>query len=273
MRKIIRVIAVTILFTFIVVGCGIKDDTTNDGNTTNNGNTTNDGDVSDNESNSIFNAEVIETGASLLIAPEVESNEYRSSDKISVSLNDAKIVNADGQEIAKEDLNVGDIITVTYNGIILESYPAQITASNIKVVDHNILMEGYLAIIDDLYLEDEGLNSDIKMIALDTTEWIGLTDIEKEIIFSKVKDKYGYEVVEGTFEDLSEEGIIDNENLLFKDGILITLSDMKYDQKKSKITCATKKWRSGLGAVGANEVIASYDGKEWNIKKDGMWIS
>jgi len=279
MRKIIKLIAVTLIFAFIIGGCGIKDDTTDNGNTNGNGNTADNGDESDDEdtsdidSNQVFKAEIIETGDSLLITPDEDSNEFRSSDKISVSINDAKLLNVDGEGITKEDFKVGDIIEVTYNGAILESYPAQISASSIKLVDHNILIEGYLALIDDLYNEDEALNSEIKMIAFDTTEWVDLTGIEKEIIFTKVKEIYGYEVVEGTYEELGKEGIIDTENLLFPEGILISFSDMKYDKEKSRITCATKKWRSGLGAIGSEDVTAKYKDGEWSITKEGMWIS
>jgi hypothetical protein len=272
MRKIMKLVSVTMLFVFLFVGCSIKNDTIDNGNTTKNSDATNNENASEGDSNTIFKAEVIETGNSLLIAPDQESNEYKSSDKISVSLNDAKFMNQDGEEITKEDLKVGDIIEVTYNGVILESYPAQITAANIKVVDHNLVIDGYLAIIDDLYQEDEALNSEIKKIAFDTTEWIELTDIEKEMLFAKVNEMYGYEVIEGTYDELAEEGTIDKENLLFPDGILITLSNMKYDAGKSKLTCATKKWRSGLGAIGAN-VTAQYEGTKWNITKEDMWIS
>lgn len=278
MRKIMKLISVTMLFVFLFIGCGIKNDTTDNGNKANNGNVTDDadtpnnGDTSEDDSNIIFKAEVIETGNSLLITPDQESNEYKSSDKISVSLNDAKLMNQEDKEISKEDIKVGDIIEVTYNGVIMESYPAQITASSIKVVDHNIVIDGYLAIIDDLYQEDEALNSGIKKIAFDTSKWIELTDIEKEMLFAKVKELYGYEVIEGTYDELAEEGIIDKENLLFQDGILITLSNMQYNEEKSELTCDTRKWRSGKGAIGAN-VTAQYDGTNWNITKDGMWIS
>jgi hypothetical protein len=278
MRKIMKLISVTMLLVFLFVGCGIKNDTTDNGNEPNNGNvtdnadTSNNGDTSEDESNIVFKAEVIEIGNSLLIAPDQESNEYKSSDKISVSLNDTKLLNSEDKEITKEEIKVGDIIEVTYNGVIMESYPAQINASSIKVVDHNIVIDGYLAIIDDLYQEDEALNSEIKQIAFDTTDWIELTDIQKEMLFAKVNEMYGYEVIEGTYDELAEEGVIDKENLLFQDGILITLSNMQYNEKKNELTCDTKKWRSGKGAIGAN-VTAQFDGTNWNIKKDGMWIS
>jgi hypothetical protein len=271
MRKIIKLITMTMLFIFVVSGCGITQDATDDGSTTNNGNdTTSEGEQPRDDT---FQAEIIESGSTLLITPDLESNEYRSSDKMSVSLVDTVITDKDGEKIAREDLKAGDIIEITYNGMILESYPAQISASSIKVVDHNLLIDGYLAVMDDLYQEDEALNSEIEMIALDTTEWVDLTDIEKEIIFTKMKETYGMDIIEATYEELAEEGLIDKESLFFPNGIHITISNVKYNANKNKITCSTKKWRSGLGAIGAEDVTAKFDGTEWIITKDGMWIS
>ncbi len=282
MRKIIKLITITMLFLLLFSGCSKNEDNDDSDSKTNNGDSSDIGNNSDldkeTDSNGevpvdyTFEAEVIETGNTLLIAPNAESNEYRSSDKISVSLIDSKILNIEGKEIAKEDLKAGDIIKITYNGMIAESYPAQISASQIEVVDHNILMEGYLALIDDIYQEDNGLNSEIDMIALDTTEWVDLTEIEKEMIFVKMKELYGFEVIEGTFEELAEEVLIYDENLLFPKGIHLTISNMKYDDKKQKITCSIKKWRSGLGAIGS-DATAKYDKTEWKITKENMWIS
>lgn len=277
MKQSFRLIALLIIFLIVLSGCSKVD----------NGNESNPSDgqdsnvlIGDNSSNNIneiteveFKAEVIEVGDSLLITPDKDSTEYKSSDKMSVSLVDTKILNKDGSEIALKDLKPGDIIEITYNGVILESYPAQITASAIEVVDHNILIDGYLALIDDIYQEDSALNADIEMISLDTTGWIDVTDIEKEIIFTKMKEIYGVDIIQGTFDELAEQGIIDKENLLYPKGVHITISDMKYNAKKETITCSLEKWRSGLGAIGSNDVTAKYKDGVWKITKENMWVS
>ena len=267
MKKNIILIMITILFLFQLSGCDKKNDVDNKT------------DPSDNISSGdaleemIFKAEVIKEGDTLLVTPDMDSNEYKSSDKISVSLLAVKILNENDEEIDKADLTAGDIINITYNGVIAESYPAQISASGIQVIGHNTLLEGYLAIIDDSYQEDNGLNSEITMIALDTTEWVGLTEIEKEIIFNKMNEKYDLDIIEGTFDELAVEGLIDKDNLLFPDGIHITISNIKYNNEADKITYAIKKWRSGNGAIGANDVTAKFNGTEWTITKKDMWIS
>lgn len=70
--------------------------------------------------NSYFNAEVLEVNEqSILVKPDADSNEIKSADKISVSLNFISTVPV-------PDFEVGDRVRVIYNGEIAESYPAQI---------------------------------------------------------------------------------------------------------------------------------------------------
>lgn len=220
----------------------------------------------------VFKAEVIESGNGLLVAPEEGSDAYRSSDKISVNINGAPILDESGDEMSVDQLKPGDLLMISYNGVILESYPAQIGASRIDYLGHNLLLDAYMASITDIYQEDSGLNGDIRMIAFDTTEWVDLTEIEKEIILSMVKEKYGFDTLQATFEELSEQGLIDKDNLYFPEGILIELKNMKWNEEEKVLKCSISKWRSGLGAIGA-DVEAEYDGGGWKLTKTGMWIS
>lgn len=220
-----------------------------------------------------FKAEVIEGGDHLLVTPDVDSAEYRSSDRIAVALGSAVLENKDGNVITLVDLMPGDYLEITYGGEIAESYPAQIGAEKIKVTGHNVLMDGYLALIDDIWQEDAGLNGEIEMIAVDTTDWVGVSEIEKEIIFASMKEAYGYEIIEGTFDELVEKGLIDKDKLYFPKGVQIVIGDMKYDADRNKITCSIKKWRSGLGAIGSDDVTAQLKDDKWEITKNGMWIS
>ncbi|MDF2484985.1 MAG: hypothetical protein K0R46_1153 [Herbinix sp.] len=269
MRNLMKLISITMLFVLLLSGCGT---TLNEPGTKD---APKEGGLPSNTIEELytFRAEVIEGGTTLLITPSEESNEARSSDKMSVSLNGATIVNEVGESITAEDLQAGDILMITYNGMIAESYPAQIGATKIEKVDHNNLLDGYFALIDDIYQEDDGLNSDIDTIALDTSEWINLTDIEKEMLFAKVKEAYGFEVLEGTYDELAEQGLIDKENLSFPKGVLIKISEMTYDENKEVINCSISKWRSGLGAIGADDVSAELKDGTWKITKEGNWIS
>ncbi len=269
MKAIIKLLTMVMLAVFLLGGCKIKEK----GSDTRDPSLTDQSPVGNAEEIYTFQAELLEGGNSLLVAPNADSNEVRSSDKISVHLRDTVIVDESGASISSEELRVGDILLISYDGMIAESYPAQLTADRIERVGHNNLIEGYLSLIDDIFQEDAGLNSDIKMIALDTSAWINLTDIEKELILAKVSEAYGLEVVEGTFEELADQGLINEEKLIFTDGILIEISEMSYNDKKEVITCSVSKWRGGDGAIGASEVTAAFVKGQWEITKEGNWIS
>lgn len=298
MKKLIRLLAMMIIMVLFVTGCGTIDDT---GRNDTNGKTganpadTGDKDAGDqdtdgktlgdpvdsnggssnnlDEQDVVFEAEVISAEQGLLVTPDPQSGESKSSDKISVRLTEAKITDQEGKELTLEELKAGDFVKITYNGVILESYPAQIGASSVQVIGHNKLIDGYLSLIDDIYNEDKGLNDEIDMIALDTTAWSGLTEIEKEIIFSSMKEAYGLDIIEATYDELKQQGLIDEDQLYFPKGIHIVISDFNYNKEKDTITCAIKKWRSGLGAIGSDEVTAEYKDGKWKISKGNMWIS
>ena len=69
------------------------------------------------EEDHFFKAEIIEMSEkALVIKPLDEYAEARSSDKISVP-----------NWFAKDSVKVGDIIGISYDGVILESYPAQLS--------------------------------------------------------------------------------------------------------------------------------------------------
>ncbi len=219
-----------------------------------------------------FQALVLDTNSGLLVMPDKNSNEFKSSDKISVNTAGALIYDKDGQKTELESIQAGDMVEIAYNGVIMESYPAQISAYSIKVLE-DMLVEGYLSIIDDIYKDDPGLNGDIEILALDTSELKNLSSMEKEKLLNDLKEKYGLEIKEGTFEELAEEGLIDKENLYFEKGILIKIKNPVYHEKDKKITCGIEKWRSGLGAIGSDKVTAEYEKEKWIINKDGVWIS
>jgi len=274
--KKIRILIPIIIFVLSITGCGTVDTTTNPSSKPGNTQTISK-DPSTGEDGTTgkikFKAEIIQTKDGLLITPDIKSNEYKSSDKMSVNLTNTVITNKDDTAIAKEDLKVGDFLEITYTGVILESYPAQISANKVKVVGHNNIIDGYLAIVEDIYQEDSGLNGDITMIALDTKKWSGLEKNEKQIIFDQMKEKYGVDIIEADYDELVKQGLVKSDKLFFEKGILITIADMKINEGKDEIAFSINKWRSGTGAIGSNEATAKLIDNKWKIKKEGMWIS
>lgn len=258
MRRLINIFLLLTMIAILTSGCGTKAGSTEDNNNT---------------KEDVFQAEVMESNGTLLVAPDPESNEYKASDKMSVNISDCVIMDNNDNEITDQDLKAGDILRITYNGTVMESYPAQITADAVQLIDHNTLIDGYLAIIDDIWQQDDGLNSDINTMGVDASNWIELTDIEKEIIFTELKNKYDMEIVEGTSEELAKQGLIDKDNLFFTKGVLITIDNMSYDKDNKKFTYSISKWRSGDGAIGSSNSTATYNGTKWEIKNEGCWIS
>lgn len=131
------------------------------------------------------------------------------------------------------------------------------------------ILGAYTEVIDKLYNEDMALNSDIKYIAIDTSLINNLSDEQKS---SLLKDlgKYGYTALDMTFEELEEEGYI--EDLYFKEGILFKIEDEP--MSGNSITMDVSKWRSGLGAIGYDDLKVEYKNGKWEITKTGSaWIS
>lgn len=75
-----------------------------------------------------------------------------------------------------------------------------------------------------------------------------------------------------TFDQLVKEGLINEEELYFPTGIIITISNSEYNEGKQTLEYVINKWRSGLGAIGYKGK-AKFDGEEWIISKKSMWIS
>ena len=80
-----------------------------------------------------FEAVVLEVNEnSILVEPKEESNEKKSSDKIVVGRK-----SIEDEEFLKimEQIGVGDTVSIGYDGMIAESYPAQITALEITILN------------------------------------------------------------------------------------------------------------------------------------------
>ncbi len=127
----------------------------------------------------------------------------------------------------------------------------------------------YTTVIDKLYNEDMALNHDIKYIAVDTSLINNLSEEQKSELLKEI-EKYGYIVLDMTFDKLEEQGYI--EELYFKEGILFNIEDKP--MSGNAILMNVSKWRSGLGAIGYNDLKVEYKNGNWKITKTGSaWIS
>ena len=62
----------------------------------------------------------------LMVTPNEGETELRSADRITVSIEEAKILDKEGNEMDKSIFNEGMEVEIVYDGAIAESYPAQI---------------------------------------------------------------------------------------------------------------------------------------------------
>lgn len=72
---------------------------------------------------------------SIMVEPEVGAVERNSSDKISINTSTA--INT-----SNELYKVGDKVKITYDGMIMESYPAQIIATKVELIGGEQLSKG-----------------------------------------------------------------------------------------------------------------------------------
>ena len=146
----------------------------------------------------------------------------------------------------------GTLVEVTYDGTILETWPAQlggVTAVETARGGFDDRCALYLQVLEDLWEVDSGLNGDVTYIGVDLSQ-TSLSDSERAAVAWAFAGRHGGELVTGTWEELADQGYIDRENLYWEDGILfsITEKEMGGVYSLTPVTFDAQKWRSGLGA-------------------------
>ena len=150
------------------------------------------------------------------------------------------------------NLAAGTLVEVTYDGTILETWPAQFGGvSTVKTVvggfDDRCAL--YLQVLENLWDVDSGLNGDLTYIGVDLSQ-TSLSDSEQAAVAWAFAGCHGGKLVTGTWEKLADQGYIDRENLYWEDGVLfsITEKETKGVYSLTPVTFDAQKWRSGLGA-------------------------
>ncbi len=165
------------------------------------------------------------------------------------------------------------IVKIGYDGMIMETYPAKLgDVKYIKFIEQKDDLVGlYEKAFDKLWETDKGLNMDIDILAFDLSITTNLTDAEKSSLIYVLGNKNGLETVSGTFDQLSENGYIDKENLVFENGILFSFEVTK--ESKNSFMFNAKKWRSGIGAYFFQNCTAKKTKDGWNFKIGEEMIS
>jgi len=175
------------------------------------------------------------------------------------------LVEAEGgsREADASCLEDGMTVQVIYTGL-QETYPlgfdevrsltayALGTAENPGGTEYD-LCGLYLQALEDLWEEDPALNDGVKTLGMDLSQAPGgLTQAEKDALAWRFGELHGLEVVQGTWEELADQGYIDREHLYWEDGILFSLTPAEGHETEHyslpTLFFDAQKWRSGLGA-------------------------
>ena len=173
----------------------------------------------------------------------------------------------------------GTLVTVFFDGTILESWPARfsgVTALAFSTEDFDDRCTLYLAVLEDLWERDAGLNGGISYLGVDLSQ-TSLSAGEAAAVAWAFSEGRDAQLVQGTYEELVKQGYITGEPLEesdavfweWKDGILFSITetdepvtfnlpamgvddggsaDMSQFNVSDTVSFDAQKWRSGLGA-------------------------
>lgn len=126
----------------------------------------------------------------------------------------------DGRPASAGDLTDGMPLEIAFNGLVLESFPAQLgeiysvsaysTGSpQCPGGSYYDLCGLYLQVLDDLWNRDPALNENISIASLDLTQAPGgLLESEQSALRWRFGELHGVEVLDLTFEELRDQGYL-----------------------------------------------------------------
>lgn len=110
---------------------------------------------------------------------------------------------------------VGALATIAYDGGIMESYPMQLggmESVSVTTAGFDNLCGLYLTVLEDLWNTDNGLNSDITELGIDLSQ-TRLSQSEQAAVAWAFGQYTGLSPIQGTFEELAEQGYLTSEPL------------------------------------------------------------
>lgn len=227
--------------------------------------------------------------AGVLMLAEVENGPYDGGGVYSFAVGETPVW-IDGERKTAADLTDGMLVTVCWNGMVAESYPAQLgetyslRAESADTDDHCGL---YLQVLSDLWDASGGLNEGVEELGVDLSGVPGLTPSERSAIAWAFGQDHGLFPVEGTLEELREQGYLtpmaepaeDYEDSLAyyqwekgchfsidvdEDAVWSLPMLTEGEEPPELVAFDARKWRSGLGAYFFDDCTAQRG-------EDGTW--
>ena len=127
----------------------------------------------------------------------------------------------------------------------------------------------YTLALESLMEEENGLNSDMKYLAINFKTLSNIDENDVSMIM-KYFAKYDVEVLDESFNSLNDKGMVFESNYI--EGVLLEVTNVEViNKKKFKVECS--KFRSGKGAIGL-ECIIIFTGGSWKVEETKItWIS
>lgn len=276
MKKITAII-LTLALVLMLFGCGKKTENPPEEQPT---------DASQSEDGAIMIKAVIADGAEtgdLIFAGENAGDLYTASAGIFT-------VYLDGEKADASVLKDGMHAEIKCSSL-LETYPMSFgNGSELYVYSYGSEKEpkdSYydvcgmcLAVLDDLWEDDNGLNNDIEYISVDLSA-VGnaMTESEKNAVAWIFAGKHSAQALMMTFDQLCDEGYVNRDELYWKNGLLFSIKQNEGDSGKTLsgkpgLSFDASKWRSGLGAIFFTECKAEWNAKgEWTYETGGFAIA
>jgi hypothetical protein len=196
----------------------------------------------------------------------------QAGDVYLVPYEEIPLLDEKGNHIEPGAVQTGSIVAISYDGLVRETFPAGITPSSIQVQEKRpSVITLYEQVIGDLYAQGPALNADIRYMAFDLTQVSNLTEAEKSAFVYLLGNAYRKEALQGTFQSLCEAGYINKEKLYFESGVLFEIADEGLTGQT--VHFSASKWRSGLGAIGLSNCVATLSGDTWTYEVGSNWIS
>lgn len=239
------------------------------------------------EGSQSFQAVVEEINGNAILVREVDSEQSGSEQNETASkeywltVSEETVITRDGEQIELSALKQDAYVLIVYSGEVLETYPMQIPrVSEIRLLEapEGLRLDRcklYLTVLEDLWADDPALNSGVKQIGMDLSKLSHLTWEERDYVIRTFARQHGLPCVTGTWEELCDRGLIDRENLLWADGVFLSIKTdetaawnlwaIPVGAAEPELTAFNvEKWRSGLGAIFWNNCTGQR-------KEDGSW--
>ena len=153
------------------------------------------------------------------------------------------------QDPARTEIQAGDLVVIGFDGDIMETYPAQlgeVEAVWVQAEGFDDTASLYLEVFADMAEEDAALAHGATTIGLDLSQ-TALSPVEQSAVALLLEWDTGLTVVQGTMEELGDQGYIDMENLYWEEGYFLSFTET--ERTDTSLTFSAQLWKSGLGAM------------------------